>query len=83
MSIGWDNTFSSGAAPAAEKFVGPFSQRLGRPFFDLDDLIEDAEGMSVLRSAVSCEAFSKAGRRILLGSCSDTPSVVALGGGAP
>ena len=87
MSIGWDKHILLWGMPGSGKSsVGPLlSERLGRPFFDLDDLIEDAEGMSVSEIfAVSGEAvFRKLERRILRSVLArDTPSVVALGGGA-
>ena len=44
MSIGWDKHILLWGMPGSGKSsVGPLlSERLERPFFDLDDLIEDA-----------------------------------------
>lgn len=59
------------------------SVRLGRPFVDLDELIERREGRTIERifADEGEEAFRRIERETLSGLAFDRPSVIATGGG--
>jgi len=61
------------------------AEHLGRPFFDLDEVIEAGEGLTVstLFSSIGENGFRELERRYLHQMEHQPPSIVATGGGTP
>jgi shikimate kinase/3-dehydroquinate synthase len=81
-----NNVVLVGFMGSGKSTVGPqLAQRMGRPFVDLDDVIEGEAGRSVAEifSSEGEDGFREREARCLQRALEQSASVVAVGGGAP